>query len=263
MNRINLLFANKKNNILNIYFTAGHPHLEDTVAIIQSLTEAGADLVEIGMPYSDPLADGPTIQASSAQALRNGMNLGLLFNQIKDARTKSSIPFIMMGYFNQLMQYGIERFMAKAKDSGVDGMIIPDLPVEEFEKHYKELFDRYDMNISFLITPQTPEARIRHIDAVSNSFIYMVSSNAITGAKSNIDAEQEEYFTRIEHMKLKNPRLIGFGISNKTTFDKACGFAQGAIIGSAFIQTLDKAKQDEIKTKVNQFISSVRNGSPA
>jgi tryptophan synthase alpha chain len=257
MNRLNNLFAVKSADILNVYFTAGHPALHDTVEIIKSLSEAGADIVEIGMPYSDPLADGATIQASSQVALKNGMHLDLLFSQIAEARTFTDMPFILMGYFNQVIQYGEERFIKKAKESGVDGLILPDLPVDEYQLHYEAMFSKYDMNISFLITPQTPDSRIRHIDDVSNSFIYMVSSNAITGAKAGIDENQKIYFDRIEKMKLKNARLIGFGISNKESFHQACKYASGAIIGSAFIQALTNS--DDIPNTVRQFVHSIKN----
>lgn len=255
MNRIQELFKNKKNNILNIYFTAGYPALNDTVNIIKALDESKVDLVEIGMPYSDPLADGPTIQDSSSVALQNGMNLELLFEQIAQARKISSMPFILMGYFNQVMQYGEEKFVQKAKNVGVDCLILPDLPVEEYEKHYHTLFKKYDMDIAFLITPRTPDARIKHIDSVSNSFIYMVSSNAITGAKAGIESEQKEYFKRIDEMRLRNPRLIGFGISNKETFTAACESSGGAIIGSAFIHALKG--EGSIDRKVKNFIQKI------
>ncbi|MEO5583266.1 MAG: tryptophan synthase subunit alpha [Saprospiraceae bacterium] len=258
MNKLNQLFREKDSQILNIYFTAGYPTLNDTVPIIKALGEAGVELVEIGMPYSDPLADGATIQASSQVALKNGMSLDILFNQIAEARNTTTMPFILMGYFNQVLQYGEEKFVKRAKESGVDGLILPDLPVEEYELHYKELFNKYDMNITFLITPQTPDTRIKHIDEVSHSFIYMVSSNAITGVKAGIDSIQEAYFRRIEKMNLKNSRLIGFGISNKESFDQACRFAQGAIIGSAFINAL--AKRTDVEGTVKEFVRSIRNG---
>ena len=255
MNRIHELFKNKKSNILNIYFTAGYPALNDTVDIIRALGESKVDLVEIGMPYSDPLADGPTIQASSSVALKNGMSLEILFDQIAQARAISSMPFILMGYFNQVMQYGEEKFVQKAKNVGVDCLILPDLPVEEYEKHFHTMFKKHNMDIAFLITPRTPMARIKHIDAVSNSFIYMVSSNAITGAKAGIEKEQKEYFKRIDEMKLKNPRLIGFGISNKETFSAACESSSGAIIGSAFINALKE--EGSIDVKVKNFVRKI------
>ena len=256
MNRLNELFSAKDSEILNIYFTAGYPSVNDTITIIHALSESGVDMVEIGMPYSDPLADGPTIQASSQVALKNGMSLDILFDQISKARKLTTMPFVLMGYFNQVMQYGEERFVQKAKESGVDGLILPDLPVDEYQLHYESMFNKYDMNISFLITPQTPDIRIRHIDEVSNSFIYMVSSNAITGAKSDIDVKQQLYFDRIEKMNLKNPRLIGFGISNKETFNQACRFASGAIIGSAFINALTKSK--DLVPTIKEFVLSIR-----
>lgn len=256
MNRIQELFSNKSKSVLNIYFTAGYPGLDDTVDILKALDESGVDLVEIGMPYSDPLADGPTIQQSSSVALKNGMTLDILFAQISKSRSLTNIPFILMGYFNQVMQYGEERFIQKAKASGVDCLILPDLPVEEYQKHYHDLFRKHDMDIAFLITPRTPEERIRHIDSVSNSFIYMVSSNAITGAKSEIAEDQRAYFDRIHKMNLKNPRLIGFGISNKETYDLACQYSQGAIIGSAFINALNG--EGSVAEKVNKFVQKIR-----
>lgn len=258
MNRLNELFKRKTERILNIYFTAGYPALNDTVPIIKALAEAGVDLIEIGMPYSDPLADGPTIQASSQVALKNGMSLELLFQQVTEARKTVEIPLILMGYFNQVMQYGEERFVSRAKECGIDALILPDLPVEEYELHYRSMFEKQGMNIVFLITPQTPEARIRHIDSVSSSFIYMVSSNAITGAKTGIDTEQKIYFRRISELGLRNPRLIGFGISNKEGFDKACEFAQGAIIGSAFITAV--ARDMPVEQTSSSFVKSILHG---
>jgi tryptophan synthase alpha chain len=255
MNKVQALFAHKQKNILNIYFTAGYPTLHDTVPILEALQASGADLAEIGMPYSDPLADGPTIQASGTKALQNGMTLDLLFDQINQARQKVTMPLILMGYFNQVLQYGEEKFILRAKEAGIDCLILPDLPVEEFESKYRSLFAAADMDIAFLISPRTPEARIRHIDQVSNGFIYMVSSNSITGAKSTIQAEQELYFNRIHGMQLKNPRLIGFGISNQQTFKAACAVASGAIIGSAFIQAL--AEPGELQHKVHHFVQSI------
>ncbi len=256
MNRLDKLFANKKKDILNVYFTAGHPNLKDTQDIILTLEEAGVDLIELGMPYSDPMADGPTIQDSSTVALKNGMNVELLFEEIKKVREKTQIPLIMMGYFNQVMQFGEERFFRTCAAVGVDGLILPDLPVYVFEEKYRALFEELGLRISFLISPQTSEERIRQIDNLARGFIYMVSSSSITGSKSGISEEQIAYFNRINDMQLKNPRLIGFGISDHATYTTACQFSSGAIIGSAFIRTLDKAT--DIKGAIKTFVKMVR-----
>lgn len=256
MNRLDRLFATKKKDILNVYFTAGFPNLHDTKDIILTLEAAGVDLIELGMPYSDPMADGPTIQDSSNVALKNGMNVALLFEQIKSVREKTDIPLIMMGYFNQVMQYGEEKFFRKCAEIGVDGLILPDLPVYVFEEKYKALFEELGLRISFLISPQTSDERIRQIDDLTKGFIYMVSSSSITGAKSGISDEQMAYFNRINDMQLKNPRLIGFGISDHATYRTACQFSSGAIIGSAFIRTLDKAT--DLKPAITSFVEMVR-----
>lgn len=257
MNRIIQLFQNKHENILNIYFTAGFPKLHDTGNIILALEKGGADLIEIGMPYSDPLADGPTIQQSSDVALANGMNLELLFQQIVAVREKTEIPLILMGYFNQVMQYGEERFFRKCAEVGIDGLILPDMPLHVYEEQYQDLFSALNLSISFLITPQTPEARIRKIDALSRGFIYMVSSASITGAKDGISEAQLAYFNRINNLGLINPRLIGFGISNHDTFITACKYASGAIIGSAFIKAIEKSSDVE-KTTID-FVMGIKN----
>ena len=256
MDRIKHLFANKQKDILNIYFTAGYPKLETTPEIIVSLAEAGADLIEIGMPYSDPLADGPTIQQSGQIALENGMNLKLLFEQIVAARTQTQVPLIMMGYFNQVMQYGEEAFFKKCAEVGVDGLILPDMPMDVYELEYKTMIEKYGLKIIFLITPQTSDERIRKVDELSNGFIYMVSNASITGAKSGISQHQITYFERINQMQLKNPRLIGFGISNHDTFQTACQYANGAIIGSAFIRALKDSK--DVKETIVDFVGMVR-----
>lgn len=257
MDRITTLFANKRKHILNIYFTAGYPKLDSTKEIILSLEKAGADLIEIGMPYSDPLADGPTIQESGQVALKNGMTLEILFQQIEETRKHTGIPLIMMGYFNQVMQYGEETFLKKCAEVGVDGLILPDMPMDVYETQYKSLFEKYDLKIIFLITPQTSEERIRQVDGLSTGFIYMVSNSSITGAKSGISEGQLAYFERINQMKLVNPRLIGFGISDNETFEIACQYAHGAIIGSAFIKAL--AKAENIKETVTEFVGGIRN----
>ncbi|HLU89120.1 MAG TPA: tryptophan synthase subunit alpha, partial [Cyclobacteriaceae bacterium] len=214
MNRIDKLFKEKSNNILSIYFTAGYPKLNDTLPIMKAVEEAGADIIEIGVPYSDPVADGPTIQESNKQALDNGMTMKLLFSQIQDMRKEINIPVILMGYLNPIIQFGMEAFCKKCKDVGVDGIIVPDLPMRQYLDEYKELFDAYDLRNTFLISPQTSEKRIREIDEFSDGFIYMVSSHSITGAKSGITEEQIQYFKAVEGMGLKSPRLIGFGISD-------------------------------------------------
>ena len=257
MNRIQQLFADKPADILNVYFTAGYPGLQDTVPVILALDDAGADLIEVGMPYSDPLADGPTIQESGTAAIQNGMTLDLLFEQIQSARQKTEIPMVMMGYFNQVMQYGEEKFFRKAKEAGVDGLILPDLPVYEYEQFYREMVEDLGLAISFLITPQTSEERIKQIDSLSRGFIYMVSNSSITGAKKEITQTQLDYFNRINAMDLDNPRLIGFGISSHETFKTACQYARGAIIGSAFIKALKAGK--EVRESTTQFVQKIMN----
>ena len=255
MNRIDQLFANKQQRVLNVYFTAGYPKLNDTVAVMESLQAAGADLIEVGIPFSDPVADGPTIQDSNGIALENGMTLKLLMDQLSGIREKVQTPFVLMGYINPIVQYGIEGFCQKCQEIGVDGLILPDLPMFEYLDTYKPLFDKHGLYNIFLITPQTSEARIREIDDNSNGFIYMVSSASTTGAKSSISEDQAAYFERIKGMNLKNPTLIGFGISNAETFDKACANANGAIIGSAFIKAL--AREGSLDENIKGFVKGV------
>lgn len=256
MNRLDKLFAEKQSNLLNIYFTAGYPQLDDTKVIIPALAEAGVDLIEIGMPYSDPMADGPTIQESGMQALKNGMTLEILFRQIEEVRTKTEVPLVLMGYFNQVMQFGEETFVKRCVEVGIDGVILPDLPIFEYETFYRELFEEAGLHLSFLITPQTSDDRIRKIDELTRGFIYMVSDSSITGAKSGISDQQLAYFDRINAMRLEHPRLIGFGISNHETYATACRYAQGAIIGSAFIKAL--AGANNLKTTISEFVQMVR-----
>lgn len=255
-NRLDALFAKGKKDLLNIFFTAGYPGLNDTVPILQALQSAGADMVEIGMPYSDPLADGPTIQHSSEVAIRNGMNLSLLFEQVREARKTVQLPLIFMGYLNQMMQYGTEKFLAEAAKAGVDAMIIPDLPMEIYEKEYQALFQQYGIRASFLISPRTSEARIHKAAELSDGFVYMVADSSTTGAKSGISAQQIKYFERIQAMNLKSPRLIGFGISSHESFARACAHAEGAIIGSAFIKTIGNTQ--DLNSGIHQFIQSIR-----
>lgn len=254
MKRIEELFKIKK-NILNIYVTAGFPKLNDTITIVKELVKNGVTMIEIGLPFSDPLADGPTIQHSSGVAIKNGITLALIFEQIKEIRKTVSIPIIMMGYYNQVLQYGDIAFFEKAKSVGVDGFIIPDLPLDIYKEKYKNTLKKLDLDMVFLITPQTTDERIRQIDAKSSGFLYVVSSFAITGSKSDIQQNQLDYFERINKLNLTNSKLIGFGISNKKTFDTACNHADGAIIGSAFIKAI--ANSSNLKTTISEFVNSV------
>lgn len=253
MNRINQKLKEKK-KLLSIYFSAGYPSLNDTVSIIENLEKNGVDIIEIGLPFSDPLADGPTIQASSTEALKNGMTTDVLFNQLKDIRKTVSIPLIIMGYFNPMLQYGVEDFCKRCQDIGVDGLIIPDLPVDVYNDQYKAIFEKYGLINVLLITPQTSVERINFIDSISTGFIYMVSSTSVTGSNSGFGEEQTEYFKRIADMKLKNPQIVGFGISDNETFSQATARAKGAIIGSAFIKHLTKNGVNKIDAFVNSIL---------
>ncbi len=252
MNRINKkLQENRK--LLSIYFTAGFPKLNDTKNIIENLEKSGVDMIEIGLPFSDPLADGPTIQDSSSTALKNGMTTDILFNQLRDIRKTVSIPLLIMGYFNPIMQYGVAQFCEKCKEIGIDGLIIPDLPVNEYIENYKPTFEKYNLINVFLITPQTSNERIQFIDSISNGFIYMVSSASVTGARNEFDEGQLNYFKRINNLKLASPQIVGFGISNTTTFKQATTYAKGAIIGSAFVKFLSKNGVNS----VSKFVSTI------
>ncbi len=242
MNRINQLFSTKRKEILSIYFCAGYPTLEGTVDVIETLERRGVDLIEIGIPFSDPMADGPVIQEAGATALRNGMTLRLLFSQLKEIRSSVHIPLILMGYLNPIMQYGFEAFCQSCQACGVDGMIIPDLPFKEYMESYKPVADRYGLRIIMLITPETSDERIRFIDEHTDGFIYMVSSASVTGAQKDFDAQKQAYFERIERMNLANPRMVGFGISNRQTYQSACAHASGAIIGSRFVALLNEER---------------------
>lgn len=255
MNRINQLFERKNKNILSIYFTAGYPRLTDTCTVIKELEDNGIDLIEIGIPFSDPMADGPTIQASGTVALRNGMTLRVLFEQLADIRSYVTIPLIMMGYLNPIMQYGFEDFCKKCKEVGIDGAIIPDLPFDDYLKQYKPIAEKYDIKITMLITPETSEERIRLIDEHTDGFIYMVSSASTTGAQSSFNEDKQAYFRKIDKMNLRNPRLIGFGISNKATLDAAQANANGAIIGSKFISLLTDS--NDVKEAVQNLKESL------
>lgn len=253
MKRIEHLFQSKLSDILTIYFTAGYPKLDDTVSIITALDNAGVDLIEIGIPYSDPLADGQTIQKSSQISLKNGMNLNLLFMQLTEARKKSDIPMVMMGYYNQVLQYGIESFCQEANSAGVDGLIIPDLPLKEYYTVCKKYFDQYNLSCTFLITPSSSDKRILALDQASSGFLYAVSSHSITGgspAKS-----LEDYGQRLSTLNLTTPIQVGFGIKDSRSFETACSIGQGGIIGSAFIEAI--AAEGELQYKIKQFIQRI------
>lgn len=240
MNSIQKIFNQKKQDLLSIFFTAGFPNLDDTSKIIEELEVNQVDFIEVGLPYSDPLADGPTIQHSSSVALNNGMNLDVVFEQLEAIKNTNKTPLVLMGYVNQIIKYGEESFCQKVKDCGIDTIIIPDLPMIEFESHYQDLFNKYGISNVFLITPNTSEERIKKIDSLTDTFIYVVASASITGAKGEVSEEQIAYFNRIKAMQLKSKLIVGFGISDNKTFTTACRYANGAIIGSAFIKELDK-----------------------
>ncbi len=255
MNNIQQLFAAKGQHVLNIYCTAGYPQLDSTLSIMKALQSNGADLIELGMPYSDPLADGPVIQASSAKALANGMTIATLFKQLKDFRKDIHVPVILMGYMNPVLQYGFERFCADAAAVGVSGLILPDLPEYEFETEYGAIIKKYSLDFIFLVTPETSEARVRRLDDLSTGFLYAVSSSSTTGNEKDFNIV-EQYLQRLKAMKLKNPVLVGFGIKDKATFDAACKYANGAIIGTAVIKVLEKATN--IDTAIKEFRVNVK-----
>lgn len=256
MNRLQQLFQHKKKDILSIYYTAGYPNLTDTLNIAEALEKSGADFLEIGFPYSDPVADGPTIQASSKTALDSGMTLPLLFEQLADLRTKVNLPVLLMGYVNVVLQYGVEEFCKKCKEVGIDGCIIPDLPMYEFEELYQPTFEKYGLSNIFLVTPQTSEERIRKIDGLSNAFIYLVSSSATTGSNLAVSESSTAYFKRVADMKLKNPIVIGFGISDNASYVAANEHASGAIIGSAFVKALSNT--GKLTDNIEQFMRQIK-----
>ncbi|MCD7978802.1 MAG: tryptophan synthase subunit alpha [Tannerellaceae bacterium] len=256
MNRIPQLFKTKKDGILSVYFTAGFPQLDDTISVLKALEKKGIDMVEIGIPFSDPMADGPVIQEASTQALRNGMSLKKLFEQLKDVRKEVKIPIILMGYLNPIMQFGFEDFCKKCVEVGVDGMIIPDLPFGDYMSDFKPLTDKYDLRTIMLITPETTDERIRLIDDNTDGFIYMVSSAAITGTQQSFNEQKQAYFRRINAMGLKNPRLVGFGISNKETFEAASSNSSGVIIGSKFVQLLNSEPTPE--QAIDQLLEALK-----
>jgi tryptophan synthase alpha chain len=257
MNRLNKIFENKNKKLLNIYFTAGYPNLNDTAKIIEMLEEAGADMIEIGIPFSDPIADGPTIQDSNQKALENGMTLKMLFMQLENIRLKVNIPILLMGYINPVIQYGFEAFSKKCQDIGIDGLILPDMPMVEYENTYQKFYESHNLSSVFLITPETNDQRIRKIDSLTNGFIYMVSSSGTTGKTAGLDARISTYFQRVSKLGLQNPLMVGFGIADKKSFDTASDFADGAIVGSAFIRLL--SQENLSQEKVSQFIHQFRN----
>ncbi len=257
MTRLQKIFEQKKHKILNVYFTAGYPALNDTLTIMESLAKNGADIIEIGMPYSDPLADGPIIQESSSKALMNGMNMKLLFNQLADCRKNGLLAntgIVLMGYMNPVLQYGFEQFCADAASVGVDGLILPDLPEFEFEQEYGAIIRKYGLNFIFLVTPETSSERIKHLDQLSEGFLYAVSASATTGGATNFEMVQK-YLLRLQSMQLKNPLMVGFGIKDKESFDAACKNANGAIIGSAYIKEL--GKMNDIDETTKQFLQPI------
>ncbi|NVK09387.1 MAG: tryptophan synthase subunit alpha [Tenacibaculum sp.] len=255
MNSIQDIFNQKENNLLSIFFTAGFPKLDDTTKIITELSNSGVNFIEVGLPYSDPLADGPTIQHSSDVALKNGMNLDVVFKQLESIKDSNTTPLVLMGYLNQIIKYGEDKFCKKVKDCGIDTVIIPDLPMVEYENHYQQLFKNYGITNVFLITPHTSDERIRKIDSLSDAFIYVVASASITGAKGEVSEEQINYFKRIQTMNLQSKLIVGFGISDHKTFSTACEYANGAIIGSAFIKELEKKGVEGI----GDFVKTVKN----
>lgn len=258
MNRIDQLFSNNPQNLLSIYFCAGAPTCEGTASVIHTLERHGVSLVEIGIPFSDPMADGPIIQQAAQQALQNGMSLQLLFSQLQDIRQRVSIPLVLMGYLNPIMQFGFENFCMRCRACGIDGVIIPDLPFQEYEKHYRAVAEAHGVKVIMLITPETSEERVRKIDAHTDGFIYLVSSAATTGQQRHFQAEKRAYFKRVVGLNLKNPRMVGFGISNRETFQSACEYASGAIIGSLFVSLLNQYKDaEQAIVKLKELIGKV------
>lgn len=252
--RIKDLFQRKNKNVLNVYCTAGYPNLDSTRQVMKCLQDNGADLIELGIPYSDPLADGPVIQASGSKAIQNGMTVAKLFEQLKDFRSEISVPVVLMGYVNQVLQYGFERFCADAEKLEVDGLIFPDLPVYEFETMYGDIIRKHNLDFIFLVTPETSEDRIKKLDSLSSGFLYAVSSSSTTGKDKNL-GDQEAYFGRLQSLSLKNPVLVGFGIKDRQTFEKACSYANGAIIGTAYIKALENT--DDVSKSTGQFLSAI------
>jgi tryptophan synthase alpha chain len=260
MSRIKELFKRKKDHILNIYCTAGYPEFDSTLKVMKALEENGADMIELGMPYSDPLADGPVIQQSSSIAIANGMTIQRLFEQLRDMRREIKVPIILMGYMNPVIQYGFERFCAEAAAVGIDGLILPDLPIYEFETEYGEMIRKHSLDFIFLVTPETSNERVRHLDKLSSGFLYAVSSSSTTGGDKRMN-DVSGYLEKLKSFRLKNPVLVGFGINDKQSFEAACGHASGAIIGTAFIKALGNNKS--IESSVKQFLETMLDQPPA
>jgi len=254
MRRLSEIFKNKQNNILSIYCTAGYPALDSTLPVMKALQEFGADMIEVGMPYSDPLADGHVIQASSTKALANGMTIAKMFDQLKNFRNEIHLPVILMGYMNPVLQYGFEKFCSDAQKIGIDGLILPDLPIYEFETEYRVIIQKYGLDFIFLVTPETSEERIKKLDELSTGFLYAVSSSSTTGKDKNL-SDQSGYFKRLKDMKLKNPVLVGFGIRDRETFQTACADANGAIIGTAYIRALENS--DDVRQSTKAFLEKI------
>jgi len=254
MNRINKLFQKKNKKILSIYFTAGYPRINDTVDIIKALDKNGVDMIEVGIPFSDPIADGPIIQNSSTIAITNGMSLSLLFDQLKNIRSTTQIPIILMGYINPIIQFGYDKFVDKLIECGIDGVILPDLPLLEYKKELKPFFDKNNISFVSLISPNTSIERIKKIDQISDGFLYVVSSSSITGKNNLFDLNQIKYFNSLNNILLKNPKIIGFGISDKKSFDIACNYSNGAIIGTKFINSLDALN---LNKSIEKFVNSI------
>ncbi|WP_151087546.1 tryptophan synthase subunit alpha [Hymenobacter baengnokdamensis] len=259
MNRLTKLFQHKTADVLNVYFTAGFPQLNDTVPVLRALQEAGADLVEIGMPYSDPVADGETIQRSNQQALENGMTVGKLFEQLQDIRQQGiTVPILLMGYLNPVVQFGVEKFCQHCQVVGIDGVILPDLPLEVYEREYRPLFAEYGLKAVFLVTPQTSAARVRQLDALADGFIYLVAAAGTTGAQTDMNADVDAYLSRTKALGLRNPTLVGFGISDAASFAAASRHTTGAIIGSAFIRLLQQTPAGERTAAIHDFVAGIR-----
>ncbi|MGE5107985.1 MAG: tryptophan synthase subunit alpha [Sphingobacteriales bacterium] len=254
MSRIGEIFKRKREKVLNVYCTAGYPQLDSTLKVMKALQDNGADLIELGMPYSDPLADGPVIQHSSSIALANGMTIKTLFEQLKNFRKEIKVPVILMGYMNPVLQYGFEKFCASAAAVGIDGLILPDLPEYEFETEYGAIIKKYGLDFIFLVTPETSEERIKKLDALSTGFLYAVSSSSTTGSDKSM-TDVNAYLLKLKSLQLKNPVLVGFGIKDKATFDTACANANGAIIGSAYIKALENSR--DVTTATKEFLGKV------